>query len=854
MLRNLLIYFGLILLLTVGCSTYNGNPISSSYHNLTAHYNAYFIANETMNEIEASIYDKYDWNYNKILPIYPQLDSNDANSMASLLEDVIEKSSIAIQRHEGSNWEDDSYILVGKARYYALEYPDAIETFKYVNKHSEDDDARHKALIELIKTFVDSNELNNAIAVSDYLKKEELSKRNKEELGMVRAYIYQKRDDYDQMVQNLVKAEELMSQSADKARINFIIGQVYQQLGFDAEAYVFYENVLRNSPEYELSFYTKLNMAQVTQLTSSGEVKKVRKYFRKLLKDPKNTEYKDKIYYEMAAFELKQGNLKEAIAHYKSSVQYSVKNQRQKAYSYLRLGQIYYDSLKNYELAQSYYDSTVNTMPQDEENFEKIKQRQEVLDDFITQVNTIKKNDSLIVLSQLPKDSVEALATRVVKERTERAKEKKKREERRQANIAAGTFDPNSGDLIGTNMTGAVWYFYNPSAISQGASEFQRVWGNRPLEDHWRRSQKTGNELSAVNDATLPEESTTTEEVTEEEKMSGEVAALLSNIPGTQEEIDILLSEVEEAHYHLGNIYNFKLEEDQNAIETFETMVVRFPASEYMPEVLYQLYLLYQHSNEQLAKDRADELKARFPDSIYAKLVDNPNYREESKLATEQLKKVYTTAYKRYENGNYKEAKYLLDSALQLHPENNYSDNLMLLNVLAIGQMEGQYKYQYELNNFVKNYPNSELIPYAQTLIKTSEDYQINLYNSAKARFIEYFKQKHYLVVVYPNKEELSQTVPAQTEEFIKSKNFGLTVGNLILNQTYAMVLVNEFPGKASAEKFLSLFETELNPDELNKGDKIYSFVITEDNFDIFYQTKDLNAYLNFFEKHYTSK
>lgn len=851
MLRNLLIYSGLIFLFMAGCSTYSSNPLRTSYHNLTAHFNAYFIAAETMKEIEATVYNDYQWNYNKILPIYPQIDSNQVNSMSALLEDVIEKSSIAIQRHEGSKWEDDSYILVGKARYYSLEYADAIETFKYVNKHSEDEDARHRALVELTKTFVDFNEINNAIAVSDFVKKEKLNKRNRQQLNLVRAYLYQKRNDLDQMVQHLVKAEETMSRSADKARINFIIGQIYQQLGFDAEAYFFYENVLRNSPEYELEFYTKLNMAQVTQLTSSGEVKKVRKYFRKLLRDTKNIDYKDKIYYEMAAFELKQGNLEEAIDYYKSSIRFSLKNQRQKAYSYLRLGQIYYDSLKQFELAKNYYDSTVTTMPRDEENYEKIKQRQEVLEDFVKQITTIRKNDSLIVISQLPIDSLTALATQVVEDREAKAEQKKKREERRQANMANSRFDTNTGDLIGTGLSGSIWYFYNPSALSQGMSEFKRVWGNRPLEDNWRRSLKSSSDLSAQNEEAMTEAAKETDELPKDDRIANEVKAMLAAVPASQEQIDKLLAEVEVAHYHLGNIYNFKLEENQNAIETFETLVVRFPESEYLPEVLYQLYLLYKEHDQPMAADRANELKTRFPDSIYAKLVDNPNYREESNLATEQLKIAYTKAYRLYDQGKYQESRYMLDSALRVHPENDFSDNLMLLKVLAIGQLEGQIKYQYELNNFIKNYPDSDLLTYAQNLVKASEDYQINLYNSAKAKFVEHFKQNHYLIVVYPNKEALAQNIPPQVEAFIKNKNFGLTVGNLILNQSQAMVLVNEFPGKSSAEKFLTMFKTDLDLNEFNKGEKIYSFVITEDNFEIFYQTKDLNAYLNFFEKHY---
>lgn len=850
MLRDLLIYATIIILFAGGCSTYSSNPLNSSYHNLTAHFNAYFIADERMQEIETSLYENYQWNYNKVLPIYVPVDSNDANSLKTQIEDCIEKASIAIQRHEGSKWEDDSYILVGKARYYALEYADAIETFKYVNKKSEDDDARHEALIELIKTFVDFDELNNAIAVSDYLKKEKLNKENQKELSMVRAYIYQKRKDYDQMVQNLVKAEDQMTKFSDRARIDFIIGQVYQQLGFESEAYNYYERTLKNNPKYELAFYTKLNMAQVTQLTSSGDVKKIRKYFRKLLRDTKNIEYKDKIYYEMASFELKQGNLEDAIAHYKSSVRFSIKNQRQKAYSYWRLGQIYYDSLRNFELAQAYYDSTVNTMPSDEENFDKIKQRQEILADFVLQIKTIRENDSLVALSNLPQDSLTALATQLVAEQEKARAAKERKEEKRRANLASNAFDINEGDLIGTNLGGATWYFYNPSAVAKGSSEFERRWGDIPLEDNWRRSLKSGQLSAEEAEQTIAEDILSGEDI-QAQRMQAAVESMLAAVPQTEEEIGKLLKEVEIAHYNLGNIYNFNLEEKENAIKTFEAMLVRFPDSEYKAEVLYQLYLLYKPNNPNLANEKANLLKSNFPETVYAKLIDNPNYREENQAITEKLKKVYANAYRLYRDKNYKSSKELLDSALTSTPENSFEDNLALLVVLNTGQMEGQYKYQYELNNFIKTYPESELIPYAKSLVESSENYQINLYNSAKAKFITYFDQKHLLVVVYPNKSELSQTLTASIDEYIKQYPEKLSSGNLILDDRNAMIMINDFADRDRSEAFLKKFDNDLQLNDTHKGEKIYNFVISEDNFDIFYRTKDLSAYLNFFEKHY---
>ncbi len=818
---------------------------------MTAHYNSYFIAKERIKEIEQTIADAQEWNYNRVLPIFPQFDSTQSAALETQIEDCIQKSSISIQRHPGSKWEDDSYILVGKARYYAMEFPDAIETFKYVNTKSKDDNARHQALAELIRVFTDFNEFNNGIAVVDYLEKEELSARSKRTFHLNAAYLHQKREDEDKMVNHLVQAEELIQKSSDKARINFIIGQVYHLLGFESQAFKYYRNTLKNHPTYELEFYAKLYMAQVTELAKSNDLRRIQKYFRTLLRDPKNAEYRDKIYYELAGFELNNGHLDQAIDNYKHSIASSQGNQRQKAYSYLRLGEIYYDSLKNYTLAKSYYDSTVSVLPNDEENYDQIKNRQEVLEDFVKQINVINKNDSLLHLSTLPKDSIMVLAVSIVEENQKLEKERKEREEkaarRRLANIPGG-----EGGLIQTLSENSVWYFSNTNALAKGRNEFIRKWGDRPLEDDWRRKNKaaiapSGNQANAgpVNTGGESKEP-------EEFDVAKEAERLVSQVPSSEEEKNRLLAEVEEAYYQLGNIYNLRLEEDQNAAESFEILLSRFPGTEYEPEVLYQLFLIYQALDPTESVKKGELLKQKYPETVYAKLVENPNYQEESFAASEKLKKLYSRLYDQYKSGNYAYVIYASDSALYSSPENEFSDNIKLLQILALGKRDGNSKYQYEIGNFAKSFPNSELIPFANNLLQASEDFQKNRYNSARARFIEDFNQKHFFVLVYTIKASLTSGVPSVVDEFLKENNFStLKTGNLILDKTKSMILVNDFPGKATAEGFTDMFLQKVSLADKFKGEKIEVFVITEDNFDIFYKTKDVSAYLNFFEKHY---
>lgn len=827
---------------------------------MTAHYNAYFIALEHIKAIEQTIEDQYEWNYNLILPIFPQFDSTAAASFSDQIDDCIEKASLAIQRHKGSKWEDDSYVLVGMARFYSLDYQNAVETFKYVNTKGKDDNAKHEALVALMRTFIEYKESNNAIAVSDYLKKEKLNKRNLKNLYLTRGYLYQKSGDYNNMVQNLIQAEDLITNFKERARINFIIGQVYQSLGFDGEAYQYYKQTLKNNPPYELSFYTKLNMAQVTQLAKTSDAKKVRKYFRKLLRDRKNEEFKDKIYYEMAKFEVRHGNLDQGIVYYNSSIRSSVNNNRQKAHSYLSLGKIYYDSLAEYKLAKLYYDSTLSVLPKDEAEYAEIEARQKILENFVEQYTIIQVNDSLLNLTNLPPDSLNRFLDAYIAQEEAAEMQRREEEKKRKKNAArlaansSSVFSQNTGGIGANNYEGTTWYFYNTTAVSRGKSEFKRIWGDRKLEDNWRRSNSTASISGSDEEADLgPDGEKLSNEDSEEDEAEFKIdkSELIATLPQTEADKQKLLDEIEEATYQLGKIYNFDLDEKHNSSQTYESLFTRFPESEYRHEVMYLLYIIFKEiGNIPKSEQYKNLLLEEAPESIYAKIVINPNYKAESQAASEKLKQVYAQAYSSYQSGSYQEAMSLINDGLREYPDNDFVDNMALLKILVQGKSESIYKYQYELNNFIATYTESELLPYADSLVTASEQYQINLVNSTRAKFIPNFDKPHFFIFAYQTDQELSDALPKYFKTLI-TESSPLKIGNLILDEQYSMILISEFSDKEIAINFNKEVETEKPAEKINKTGKFYNFVITKDNFNILYQTKELDTYLKFYRKNY---
>ena len=840
------------------CSPENSGLVGYSYHNVTAKYNAYFIANEKLQEVLLEIEDAHRNNFNRVLKVKPPIDTTIVNANKEKIEDIIKKASIAIQRHKVSKWVDDSYILVGIARMLNQEYEESIETFKYVNVNSDDEQTRYEALTYLIRTFTEYGELNNALAVIDYLNRQKLSKSNKKKFYQQAAHYNQVVNNPNNFIKYLGAATELMRNGPDKAKYHFILGQLFQKSKLDAFAYENYKEVLNNRPPYELSFYARLNMAQVTELSKGDDVKKIRKYFEQLLKDGKNIEFRDKIYYEMAEFELKQGNIVEAIPYYKSSIKESVNNKRQKSFSYHKLGLLYFDQLKEYPLAQAYYDSAYQIMPKDEKIYPQVETRQSVLSDFIKQINTINENDSLLLLAKMDSSSLNKMFLTLRDERLKKEKEeadKQKRAKRiKSANTNSSSFD--TGPNLQMNAApGGEFYFYDASTIAQGRNTFKRTWGDRSLQDNWRtkRGQLFNAEESKKPDDEIIAEEETKNQMSEEELLDQDRDQFFSSIPFDDEKQLKLKQEMEVAYYKLGNIYNFDLQEKKEAVYTYKTLLSKYPNTEYKAELLYLLYIYYNDKDDAIAETYSSELLAKFPDSIFAKLVENPNYQEESNMASAKVKVIYENAYRLYQSEDYQASIAEINEGLNNFPENDFEDNLKLLEALITGVTDGKNSYKFKLQSFLKDYPNSELYEFAKSLLAAIDDLDKKLQQKEKIKYIPFFDQAHYFVVVYENNKALSGILPEEIESFGEKffPNQDLNAGNLIFDDDNSMILLSEFDDKKAAEAFFKKFNSDLSPLKNFSSLNFSNFIISKDNFQIFYQAKMVDSYVDFFNLNY---
>lgn len=712
------------------CSQNSNGIVSKTYHNITARYNAYFLAKEKMKEIETTLETKTQTDYNKILDLYPIYDTNFAKTLNPQFDECIKKASLPIQWHKNSKWVDNSYILIGKCRLYALDYTNAAISFKYVNAKGTDDNDKHEALIYLMRTYLETKEFSYAVDVSNFLANEKLNKNNTREYALTLAYYYQIMGDGVKEAEQLEIAYPLIKKKDFKSRVMFILGQLYQQRGNDEDSYKFYKKVIKNNPPYELAFFSRLYMAQVSSL-ENNDIKKINKYFVKLLKDEKNLEYKDKIYYEMGKFELKQNKTQAGLDYLKKSVKESTTNAVQKAYSYLKMGEVNYTTLKKYPIAQKYYDSCLVFLPKNHPDYKSIELRSKVLDEFVEQLTIIETGDSLLKLAAMSESSLdkfldEEIARDIEKQKIayEYAKKQKKEKEDKEQQIALANGGNTNGGGTNAGDPNAKWYFYNTQLVTLGKAAFDTKWGMRPLEDNWRRSQKE-TEMSNPNDGTSSaqvanDDSKKNEKEKDEFKPKPlDKTALLKTIPFKQEEKDTMQAKMAKAYFRLGNVYRFKLKEYNNAIETYDGHVKRFIGHEKNPEVLYSKYLtqLTDIKDTAYANKTKDYLLKTYPHSLYSKLILNPNYLTESKEENEKVRRLYRNVYLAYEQKNWTLTDTLAGQLIAQYPDNDINDKLLYIQGIATGQQKNYTKSQEVLNKLVTEYSTSKLKPSAELIL-----------------------------------------------------------------------------------------------------------------------------------------
>ena len=721
-------------------------------NNVAARDNGFFLAREKLWATEATLYKGRLNDYNRILALYPTLDSGTVRATRADLNDIIKKASLPIQYRPGSDWTDDAYLLVAWSRFYKMEFDDAEMTFKYVNSTSKDPFAKQEALIGLMRTFMMQKRLDDAKAVSDLLDKERGLEKDGRELFLTRADYYLKTEEPKQAIAQLERAIPLIPVKNERLRTQYILAQLYQEQNNDKAAATQLNQILKHNPPYELDFFAKLMLGQVSGLDTQSKAR-LDKYFAGLLKDPKNKEYQDKIYYEMGRLAYRQQHYSEALALLRTSAKATTTNKSQKGYTYLLAGRIYYENLQKYRLAAAYYDSTTQALPKDNPLYTSIKERADILQEFATQYTIIQTQDSLQALARLPTPELDQrLNTYAAAELDARRKAAAKllvaqaaKARQQQADASRITSspsalsgsqrdisNPNAFDATTAVASGAQWYFDNPTSLTTARSEFIRRWGDRKLQDNWRNLNTpsnspntpqnggvpvsiTGNDQTRVNGGQAPTPTAPPADPLAEQNAL--VATYKVAIPTTPAKLQVSDQQVEAAMYELGGIYKEQLKEKQRGYETYASEVTRYPRGPHAPDADYLLYLYYKDLPDAAkAATYAAALQREFPNSTYAKLIADPLYREHERALHNAVAARLDSAFMLYKDQYFTRSKAAVARLEQQYPKSDLNDRVAYLKMLLAVRTLPPATARPIVEQFIKTYADSPLLAQAQAL------------------------------------------------------------------------------------------------------------------------------------------
>ncbi len=692
------------------------------YHDTTARFNAYFLAKEKMKEAELALFGNPENRFHEVLDILVEIDTNHTKSQKAAFDYVIEKASLPIQFHKRSKWVDDCYLLIGKARLYQGDFGNASTTFKYVNANSNDDNARHSTLIWLMRQFLESKEYNNLLYIKDIINAEEVpfTEENTRDYHLVMAQYTLLRNDYALSSQHLELAVPFVDLRAERARLFFALGQLFERTNQPQKALEAYQKAKKLSPTFELELYADAGAKAAVPVNSQTEEEERERYYRRQIADENNWDYRDKFYYDWAEMKVQRNNYPEAILLLNQSIQASTINTAQKSISYLRSGELYYD-IEKFEEAATYYDSALQIMPKDLKRYDAVAERTAILQEFVEQLNIVREQDKLLQLAERSTEEIIAFFEKEIaleKEKIIQYQENKQLNEQQNQRVTLERTPLIGG---GSSKQNTNWYFYNPDLTVIGRSNFLRKWGDRPLQDNWRlASKQPANKVAQNNQPNAQTDPNNIEGDNSIEDIFASVKPLeerLAAVPTTPEKIAEVKATLEDALYKLGNIYYYKLKEPKNTLTTFERLINEFPDSEFAPEAAYSLYLLCKEHDLCDEETYRDIIVEKFPDSFYAKVFQDPQYIAKLKAANAEVEKLYAKAYDYYKHGYYLQSEQLVKQIQQSFAEHSHQDKVALLAAMLKGRTVGLNPYYAALNQFVANYPESPLVEYAKELL-----------------------------------------------------------------------------------------------------------------------------------------
>jgi len=671
--------------------------------NLTAHYNILYNAKELINESERNIQLAYSDDYDRVISVYKEPNESISQSELKKLDDAILKANTIANQKSLSKYVDNAYFLIGKANHLKSNFFNAVEYFNYVYvNYPKEKEIKQASLAWKTRSLIASDRLEEAEASIDTaLKYIRTEKKSVSDIYATRAqlHIYAKED--AQAITMLEKAIKSAVNKQNKIRWTYLIAQLQEINELQKESYLNYTRVLKSNAPFDMAFNAKLSMINLKNKLS-GDTSGRTRQIAAMLKDDKNRDFTDQIYFQIAESYADANNIGKAIENYNYAISKSTKNVTQKGLAYLKLAEIYFKQTE-YVKSKAYYDSTLTSLPGIYPDYALIKKKADNLELLADRLSIIAREDTLQMLAALPDSDRNNRVNSMIKLEALQA------QTRMTNSQSSGTTN------IQINSTGgdSKFYFNNSIAMNQGLAEFKKRWGTRKLEDNWRRSQKSVSDISsgAIPFQTLEKDPFQQLSVAENAaNLDSLRKKLTESIPLSSNMKLVSDQKIASAMYDIANYYREVSADTAEAVKTFEQLLKRFPENSNKLAVYYNLYRLYRFVNPKRSDEYKNILLNQYPESPFAKIILDPDYSQKSDEQELAFNRFYNEIYKLYTSRNYTDVLKLVEIQKSQSGVKKRSVQLAYLESLALGHLQKLDQLENAFKNIVESNPDDLLI------------------------------------------------------------------------------------------------------------------------------------------------
>ncbi len=713
-----------------------------------------------------------------------------------------------------------------------------------------------EGVLWLAKTYIERDDYIRAEFLFDELANDPNTFDDvKEQLAPAMAYFYLEQKKYDEAVNPLNQAIEYSKDKNEKGRFAFILAQIHQDAGRNTEALANFEKAKKFSNSYEMEFSAELNVLKNSWASGRITEAQVQKDLEKMLKEAKNEEYQDQIYFVLADIALRAGSKDKAIEYLAKSLETNSLNQAQKGESHLLLANLYYEE-ESYVDAKTNFDAALATLSKNDERYLEVERLSKGLTDIVKNIEIIALQDSLLKVSNMSDADKRKLAAEIKKKEADEklAAAKASNKSKLPSNIPVGG---NSGNL-GAGGVKSNFFAYNDKASKKGRREFERRWpGRSTLEDNWRRSNRQDFSFDDnIADAGAYEEALTDEEISK----------VLAGVPKNDAEIQKANDQVMGALFELGTLYRDRLKNNEKAIVTLEELNNRYPESRHELESWYFLYLAYSDIGDN-GKKRAyyDKILEKYGNTIYARVLKDPEYLSKTEDKESKINDYYNETYAMFTSGKYVEVNERVQKVNRLFGGNNsHQPRFVLLEAMSSGALKeggGKEVYVKKLKELIGKYPNTDEEKRAREILRLLGDKSSiesglidkeKMENLNKVFRVEEDKV-HYGIVVFDEKVDLNKVKASISDYNRKNHKLDrLRISNIYLGSdtNRPVIIIRKFKDKKAA---LSYYDgaTKNVKDFVSLKAGFDIFVVNQYNYRQVLRKKSVDDYRLFFAENY---